>query len=539
MLMTPRFSLLIAAWLLSLPAAAQSRAPAATAAPSPDPEATSPSVAAGDEQTPPTAERASVSAQTPRTAPPESASTPRSPRGSLGSATPAPSSTAPGALTTGLMAQVAVEGGLTSLEAGRRAAATSRQAAIEQQNVRSAQASVDRTFYDLAPRVTLTASYTRLSAVELPQLPGIPVPTSDIFPILLNNYFLNAGLVVPLSTYVFSTVQAIRGAEAVREEAALTEQAARVQAAAEARIAYYDWVRAQLQVLVAQQSLQSAEAQLERVQRYFAAGRVAQADVPQAEAFAANTELLYQQALTAADVAEQRLRTLMHIPDNQPLTVGEDVTAEFTQGEERASVEELYREAVRGRLEIRALDKTAYSLQQAVEVQNAQRLPVVEAFGNVTYANPNQRVFPITDEWNATWDVGVRLTWTLNNLGTANADAEQTRAQRAQVVTQRQALEDSLRLEILTAYRALREAQLSVVTAERARVAAEASYESRQQLYQFGRATTFELIEAETSRLQARLDVIQAHIALRVARVQLDHAVGRDVPLIVGAQAMR
>ena len=107
------------------------------------------------------------------------------------------------------------------------------------------------------------------------------------------------------------------------------------------------------------------------------------------------------------------------------------------------------------------------------------------------------------------------------------------------MVSQRQALEDSLRLEILTAYRALREAQLAVVTAGRARVAAEASYESRQQLYQFGRATTFELIEAETARLQARLEVIQAHIALRVARVQLDHAVGRDVPLIVGAQAMR
>lgn len=538
MLMTPRFSLLVAAWLVSLPTAAQ---PQATPNTGPAPGSRLGSTGPGQGSS-----RAGADVRGPEGADGPGAAPTSQPAGAMpgaGSAarpdSTAGSTTAPDALTSDLMARLAVEGGLTSIEAGRRAAATSRQAAIEQQNVRSAQASVDRTFYDLAPRLTLTASYTRLSPIELPQLAGIPVETSDIFPILLNNYFLNAGVVVPLSTYVFSTVQAIRGAEAVREEATLTEQAARVQAAAEARLAYYDWVRAELQVLVAQQSLQSAQAQLERVQRYFAAGRVAQADVPQAEAFTANTELLYQQALTASDVSEQRLRTMMHVPDNQPLLVGEDVTAEFAQGQEQATLEALYQEAVAARLEIRALDKTAYSLQQAVDVQNAQRLPVIEAFGNVTYANPNQRVFPITEEWNATWDVGVRLTWTLNSFGTASAEAEQTRAQKAQVVSQRQALEDSLRLEILTAYRALREAQLAVVTAGRARVAAEASYESRQQLYQFGRATTFELIEAETARLQARLEVIQAHIALRVARVQLDHAVGRDVPLIVGAQAMR
>jgi outer membrane protein TolC len=41
-------------------------------------------------------------------------------------------------------------------------------------------------------------------------------------------------------------------------------------------------------------------------------------------------------------------------------------------------------------------------------------------------------------------------------------------------------------------------------------------------------ATTLELMQAETARIQARLNVINAHIGLRVARVQLDHAVGRD-----------
>jgi outer membrane protein TolC len=42
--------------------------------------------------------------------------------------------------------------------------------------------------------------------------------------------------------------------------------------------------------------------------------------------------------------------------------------------------------------------------------------------------------------------------------------------------------------------------------------------------------TALELMQAETARVQARRNLINAHIALRVARTQLDHAVGRDVP---------
>jgi len=51
-------------------------------------------------------------------------------------------------------------------------------------------------------------------------------------------------------------------------------------------------------------------------------------------------------------------------------------------------------------------------------------------------------------------------------------------------------------------------------------------------LQEQGMATTLELMQAETARIQARLNSINAHIGLRVARVQLDHAVGRDANVV-------
>src|SRR5690606_25003741 len=331
---------------------------------------------------------------------------------------------------------VGIPGGLTSEQVAQRAAATSVEAAAARQRVLEAEAQVDRTFYGLTPRLTLTARYTRLSPISNVTLgpsgggglvattapPGVLDDDATLFsidssaftfPVLLNNTLFTLGLTVPLSDYLFSTVQAVRGSKAARRGAEMEERAARVAAGAQAKLSYYDWARAGLQLVVVEQSLEQAKAQLQRLRNYFAAGRVAEADVLQSEAFVADAELGVHRATTAAVLAEQQMRIAMHASTNERFEIGEDVLAPLPPYPGAESFDQLYREALARRLEIRALDETEYSLQQAVSVQEAQRLPRLEAFGNVTYSNPNQRVFPQEDEFRATWDVGVQLVWTL------------------------------------------------------------------------------------------------------------------------------
>ncbi len=449
-----------------------------------------------------------------------------------------------------LLKEIGVEGGLTSAEVGRRAAASSYDAEVQRQEVLNAAADSRRTYHSLFPRLTATARYTRFSRVPETTLgspdaqsvvttdgPGVLGPGATLigvdsdfsFPIPVNYYHLNLGVTIPLSDYLLSTTQAMRGSKALREGAELQESAIRLDAAAQAKLAYYEWVRSKLQVVVAKQSLQQATAQLERTKLYFSAGRIAEADVMQAQAFVSESQLLVTRAETAVTVTEQRLRTGMHAEPDEVLFVGEDVMQPFGRSDESASLNQMYAEAVRQRLEIRSLDRTQYSFSQASEVKDTDRYPRVEAFGNLTYANPNQRIFPMEEEWNGTWDVGVQAVWTINDLWIADAERQKLDNQRAQLIAQRRSLEDALRLEILTAHGALREAKIAVQTAEQGHQAAEAALAARELLHSGGRATSFELIQAETARLQARLNLVEAHIALRVARVQLDHALGRDV----------
>jgi len=145
----------------------------------------------------------------------------------------------------------------------------------------------------------------------------------------------------------------------------------------------------------------------------------------------------------------------------------------------------------------------------------------------VQYANPNSRVFPATDEFRGSWDTGVQLTWLLSDAVSAGAKTAQVEARADSISERRAELVDSIRLEVLDADQDVREAQVATTTSARGLAAAEESYRARRLLYQNGRATTVELLDAETDLTRARLDALGAFIDSRVAAVQLDYALGR------------
>lgn len=432
---------------------------------------------------------------------------------------------------------LAQPGGLTSAEAARRAAETSVQAEIERQDTRIAANSQKEVVWGSMPRLELTGRTTRLSRVRGFFFTDPVTGMDQEFEIPVWNHMLNVALTVPLSDYLLRLVQTLRGAKTNREAAEIEEQAARVTSASNAKIAYYDWVRTRLETVVAEQALNEATAQLTRMQALYSVGRAAQADLLQAQAFEADARLALSQSQTNGMVAEERLRIEIHAQPGEPLSVGEDVLADFAGKEEAKGIEELFQEAVAQRLELLALEKSHSALEDSRFVESTQVLPRLDAVGNITHANPNQRIFPQTQDWNTTWDVGLQLTWAINDFGVARARTDSLDAQVVQLEQRRRSVEEGLRVEVVSAYGALNQARQNVTTAEQGERAAAAAYEARARLQEQGMGTTLELLQAETARIRARLNLVNAHIAVRVARTQLDHAVGRDAPRLAAALA--
>lgn len=457
-------------------------------------------------------------------------------------------------------------GGLTPDQVGAAAARTSYSVRAKRAELDAAAARVDQAFVAYFPRVSVTATYTRLSptaselggpgALLFSQAEGDVGPCKDIptrtcvfrdltdntdrgtpviatssalsFDTPLNSYSVVASLGVPISDYVLRLSQAhasARGAERARR---LEADAEALTKSADAKIAYFNWVRARGQVVVTLEAIAQAKAHVSDAKKALEVGVGSPADVVRLEAQVASAEQVEAEARALVAVAEEQLRLAIHAPAEQSLTIGTDVLA-VSATPPTETLGALQDRAVRRRLELRALDETQGSLRDAERVSRAGYYPRLDGFADVTIANPNQRVFPQQDQWDATWDLGLRLSWVLNDSFTASGAAAESRARTRAVTEQKAALADAVRLEVASAYADVRKAAATIEASDRGLVAALESQRVSGEQLRVGRATAVQMVDAETEVTRARLRRLDARIGLAIARTRLAHAVGDDV----------
>ncbi len=447
-------------------------------------------------------------------------------------------------------------GGLVSDDVARRAEMTSPEVRAKQEEVRAAAQKVDQAAILFMPKISLLARYMRLSPITAPNLGVLvgalqPGPVQVIcppvaagqpnqctamaagvdvsFPILLNMYTLQGSIALPLSDYLLRLSQNYSAASSSKEAAELQEQASRQKIQNDARTAYYNWIRAKGAVVVADQGLATVRAHLKDVNSAVVVGSASKADLLRVESQQASTELLLENARNMATLSEEQIRVMLHDPPSTTYAIGEDISAPvpaFTAG----TLQDLYAEAMRQRLEVRVLDTTVRSLRKTRSVLAAGNYPRLDAFGDLYYQNPNTRAFPQQNQWSTTWDVGIQLSWTVNDTLTTGSQTSELDAKIKELEAQKAQLEDGIRLQVTQAYNALRSAQFSRETTERQLAASEESYRVRRELFRAGRATSAELTDAETDLMKTRFDALNARIDLRVARANLAYALGRQQP---------
>jgi outer membrane protein TolC len=345
-----------------------------------------------------------------------------------------------------------------------------------------------------------------------------------------------ASLTIPVSDYVLRLSQGYAAASRNQRAVQLDQQAARLKAATDGKLAYYAWVRAKAQLLVAERAVEQSKAHLHDASNAFEVGTSSKADVLRVESQLARAELVVAQAQNLVELTEDQIRTAMHDTSARRYEMGEDLRLEPPAVPGLDNLAALRAEALDRRLEVRALDETAWSLREQAKVARAGNYPRLDIFGNAIYANPNPRIFFPDPKFRASWDAGVQLVWTPNdtlNAIPASADAE---ARATQTEMQKQALRDSIKLEVIQAFNALREAEVAMQTTTRGLVAAEEGYRVRRELFQSGRATSVELTDSEVELFRASLDAINARTQLHSARASLLHAVGRDIPTVMATR---
>jgi outer membrane protein TolC len=451
-------------------------------------------------------------------------------------------------------------GGLTAEQVAERAVATSPQVEAMRAELMINASSVDSTIAQFSPDVTLSASYTRISPADISfgsggasvgalnegplfvdpgtgmvvDSAGSPVGAAEFgaIEVPLDNYALTASLSIPFMDYALRLLPAKRGADARTEAAVLQRDAEKVRVQLDAQLAYYDWLRSLAQVAVLEQSVEEVNARISDAKVGLAAGVLTQADVHQLEGGLSNTEAGLHQARSFSRLAEHQLGVIMAEP-NTRFEVGEDVLREAPdpwKGEKQA---DLVEEAYASRLELKALSRGADSMRYARRTAAAGYYPRLDGFAEATYANPNQRFFPATDEWNGSWLIGVTLSWRLSAFLQARSQVKLARGNERKMVANEMAMEQAIQMEVAAAWQERERALAALEFAERSRDSAELVYDHQVALYRGGEVTTTDLLIAESRLLNETLRDANARIDLRVADAKLNRATGRMKPLAV------
>lgn len=448
-------------------------------------------------------------------------------------------------------------GGLTASEVSRRALVASANVKEKRAELEAANEKITQTMVQFFPRLTFLASYTRLSPVSVdfggalvgaanegPLTTG-PCSATDPTPCVLDsagqpvgarafkikqlvdNYSVGARLSVPLSDYVLRLSDAAASSSASKEASRLALEAERRKVDADARSLYFNWLRARAQAAIARKAVERTRARLSDARNAFNVGAISKGELLRIEALVANTELVVTRSESFVALTTGQLAILMEDP-RPGYRVGEGIPLPAEIPEATAPVEQIISGAVTKRYEMLAMNETVRALQRGASATRGGALPRVDAIGDVTYANPNQRYFPPQQAWHATWSVGVQASWTVGDTFQSSSAARELDANAKAMEAKRIALRAGIAQEVLSAYLDLNRARAAYEKQRAALDAAEEAYRVTADLFRAGRATGTDLIEAESGLLDAKLGDVNARIDLTIASIELRHATAQD-----------
>ncbi|MCX5742761.1 MAG: TolC family protein [Proteobacteria bacterium] len=412
--------------------------------------------------------------------------------------------------------------GLTSEQAAQRARTASPTVRRKVAEVDVAIAQAEQAELARVPQVGAKVQYTRLSSIDQPMIaPGFS------FPVYLNSYAATAQVGVNLSDYVLRYPALVDGAKLGLETARISRRSAEVSAGQEARLSYYEWVRAKLQVLISTRQLAQVRATLGQVRALAEAQRLSKADLMRVESQEAQAEQVVDQLQNLALLREEQLRLITGATPEDKFEIGEDVRQDIV-APGAAPLDQLMTSTTQQRLEFKVLDTGIKAKEKQLEAEKAGQYPKLTAFAAADFSNPNQRIFPQKDEFNLTWSAGLAVSWTLNETLIARANDRRIRAETSELRADRENLERGARIEVLAAQQAVAIAQHALTTSQKGLDAATEGYRVRRELLNAERATAVELVDAETDLTRARITALNARVDLRVAMAQLAHALGND-----------
>ena len=377
------------------------------------------------------------------------------------------------------------------------------------------------------PQFKLLGNYTRLSDNIPPfevTMPFAPNPIRISEPIL-NNYTFKLGFSQPLFTgFRLSSLRSSAKLNLSASEQDYSKEGN--EAAFNIYSAYWNYYKTDEISKVIAQSLQQMENHLKDTKSFFENGLISKNDMLKLEVQYSNTKLMLIEAENNLELARIAFNKAIGIE----LTSQTKVEAsEQSLNYEKYQLADIIDEAIVNRKELKSLAYRFEASKEAVNAANSNWFPSLYLTGNYYYSNPNPRFQPAKDEFNSNWDVGVTLSWDVWNWGLTSSQVSQAEQTKIQLETNLDQLKENIQMEVYSNYLNLIKTEEKVKVNNEVLEQAIENYRITSEKYNVQLATSTDLIDAETLKLQAETNLKTAEADFQITKVRFEKSLGRKI----------
>ena len=271
-----------------------------------------------------------------------------------------------------------------------------------------------------------------------------------------------------------------------------------------------------------QLGVESASASLDVAQARRQAGLATIGEAAQAEAVLADARLQLARAQTQTASAEGGLAAAIGVPVTTPLNVADvpDNTTPESQAFAPGQVDALLASARLSRADLVALDAQVQQAQAQVISTRAQGLPSVALSAQIA------RTYNSVTANRSTQQLGLALRIPLFDGGLVRAQTQQAQARADVLTAQREQQRQAVELDVWQSYQEANSAEPVIASAQAALKSASVAQNAARERYGAGVGSLLELLLAQTTTAQARVNLVQARYDAYLALSRLGFAVG-------------
>jgi len=393
----------------------------------------------------------------------------------------------------------------------------------------------------LLPQLNASGNYTR-SIVKQEMRGGISFGAD-------NTFTATADLSVPLlAPSVYSMLKLNKAQIAVAVESA---RASRIDLVSAVKKAFYNILLAEQSLGVLLESEELARKTAEDTKVKFQNGLASEYDYLTAEVQLSSLQPSIIQTRNSIELAKLQLKMYLSIPETVEVNaVGrlDGMKDQVLAGGELSTDTSM-------NSDLRSLDLQAQTLKYQLRATNAARMPVVSAFGSVTYTGNDMADFrsmiggdpgadgsgsgsqggtaaAVSSSSNYFWQhpvsVGVQLSIPIFSGLKTHYRARQVKNQIAQLALQRDYMQRSVDVQLRQAINTLITARETMMAQEKTMAQSEKAYRIADTRFRAGAGTILELNSAQLAFTQSHLSYSQAIYDYLAAQAEYDRIAGRE-----------